>query len=286
MGAKRVSRLDRKFNDLTGSEWIRFTRSWFVCNPPRRKRDEIEHPAKFPEAVADSFIRFFTRAGESVLDPFSGVGSTVAAACASDRTGVGLEINPDFLALARARGDIPADAVLLQADARDAAARVREAGLDPVHLVFTSPPYWDMLRQSRGGVASVHKQRRARGLRVAYSDNPADLGNIASYDEFLLALRDIFAGFQTVLAPNRYLVIVVQNVRTPEGVVRPLAWDLARLLSDVYDFKGERIWVQDNKPLGIWGYPTEFVTNVHHHYCLVFKNNPARRACDRGLGAV
>jgi hypothetical protein len=31
--------------------------------------------------------------------------------------------------------------------------------------------------------------------------------------------------------------------------------------------------VQENKPLGCWGWPTEFVTNVHHHYCLNFKND-------------
>ena len=51
-------------------------------------------------------------------------------------------------------------------------------------------------------------------------------------------------------------------------------WDLARALSATYAFKGERLWVQDNKRLGCWGWPSEFVTNVHHHYCLVFKNEP------------
>lgn len=284
MAAKRDCRMDRKFNDLTGAEWIRFTRSWFVCNPPRRKRDEVEHPAKFPEAVADAFIRFFTRAGERVLDPFCGVGSTVVAAAASDRVGVGVEINPEFVDIARSRSDMPADSLLMQGDARQAAARVIDAGLDPVHFVLTSPPYWDMLRQSRGGVPSTHKQRKSRGLRVTYSEDPADLGNITGYDEFLVALTEIFASLRAVLAPNRYLVVVIQNVRTPDGVVRPLAWDLARALSQVYDFKGERLWVQDNKALGIWGYPTEFVTNVHHHYCLVFKNNPARWPASDGGG--
>jgi len=72
---------------------------------------------------------------------------------------------------------------------------------------------------------------------------------------------------------QRYLTVVVQNVRVPGGEVKPLAWDLARRLSEWYTFKGERIWVQDNKPLGCWGWPREFVTNVHHHYCLNFKND-------------
>lgn len=276
MGATDNDRERQRLNDLSGKEWIRFTRSWFVCNPPRRKASEVEHPAKFPEALADAFIRFFTRAGETVLDPFSGVGSTVAAACAAGRTGVGIEINPEFLALSRTRPDMPNEAVLLQGDARTASDLLCERGLGPVHLILTSPPYWNMLGQSRGGVVSVHKKRGARGLRQVYSDDPNDLGNIEDYDAFITALTNIFTRLGAVLAPRRYLVVVIQNVRAPNGIVQPLAWDLARSLSEVFDFKGERIWAQDNKPLGIWGYPTEFVTNVHHHYCLVFKSNPRR----------
>ena len=38
-------------NDLTGKEWIRFTRSWFVCNPKSRRGVEFLHPAKFPEEM-------------------------------------------------------------------------------------------------------------------------------------------------------------------------------------------------------------------------------------------
>lgn len=272
----RVGRFERQFNELSGTEWIRFTRSWFVCNPPRRSADEIEHPAKFPERMVDEFIRFFTRSGERVLDPFSGVGSTVAAACAASRRGIGVEINPQFLELARGRPDIPDDATLLLGDAREVPSILGDHDLDPVQMILTSPPYWDMLGKSRGGVQSVHKQRKSRGLRVVYSDDPCDLGNIADYQDFIAALRDIFVGLRDVLERDRYLVIVCQNVRTAEGIVRPLAWDLTAALSDAYHFKGERIWVQDNKKLGIWGYPTEFVTNVHHHYCLVFKNSVPR----------
>jgi DNA modification methylase len=272
-----IRRSERQFNELTGTEWIRFTRSWFVCNPPRRGASEIEHPAKFPERMVEEFVRFFTRSGEIVLDPFGGVGSTVAAAHQHGRNGVGVEINPAFLALARGRSDIPDDALLLEGDARNARSLLQARGIEQVQMILTSPPYWDMLRKSRGGVLSVQKTRKARGLREFYSDDSRDLGNIADYREFVDALRDIFVGLRSLLAPDRYMVIVCQNVRTPEGIVRPLAWDLTAALSEAYHFKGERIWVQDNKKLGIWGYPTEFVTNVHHHYCLVFKNSAGER---------
>ncbi len=268
-------------NDLTGREWIRFTRSWFVHNPPRRKSSETQHPAKFPEGMAEEFIRFFTRRGERVLDPFAGVGSTLVACESSGREGVGIEISSDFVTLARTHPAVRSQR-MLQGDARDVAELLRE----PVQMVLTSPPYWDMLGHSRGGVQSVHKRRKAQGLRTVYSRDPQDLGNISSYATFLKALSEIFFKVGELLEPNRYMVVVCQNVRVPEGFVRPLAWDLASQLAERFQFKGERIWVQDNKPLGIWGYPTEFVTNVHHHYCLVFKNVrtslPQRKAAGCG----
>src|SRR5262249_21369480 len=124
----------------------------------------------------------------------------------------------------------------------------------------------------RGNVRSTHAERRLAGLRTAYTEDPADLGRIADYDRFLEALAGILGGLKPLLAPDRYLTVILQNVRVPSGEVRPLAWDLARALSGTYTFKGERLWLQDNKKLGCWGWPSELVTNVHHHYCLNFKN--------------
>lgn len=260
-------------NGLEVRAWMRFTRSWFLYNPPPRTREQLRHPAKFPEALAQSAIEFFTAPGETVLDPFAGVGSALAAAAAAGRKGVGIELAPEFYTLAAGRRDLGAHGAMLQGDARDGASLLAGAGVHQVHYVFTSPPYWNMLRQGRGNVDSVHRKRQEAGLKTDYSELPQDLGNIAEYDRFLDALAEVLAGFKRVLAPGRYLTVVIQNVRAPGGEVKPLAWDLTRLLAAVYTFKGERVWVQDNKPLGCWGWPTEFVTNVHHHYCLNFKND-------------
>jgi hypothetical protein len=67
---------------------------------------------------------------------------------------------------------------------------------------------------------------------------------------------------------------LAQSLRAPDGIVRPLAWDLARRLSRRLLFQGERIWCQNTKLLGIWGYPRLFVPNYHHHYCLIFRRPP------------
>ena len=259
-------------NGLDVRAWMRFTRSWFVCNPPPRRGGQVRHPAKFPEAVAQEAISFFTLPGETVLDPFSGVGSTVAAAGAAGRRGVGIELLPEFHATAQARPDLAADGVLLQGDARHAPELLAAAGVDQCHFVFTSPPYWNMLRQTRGNVTGAQWKRERAGLPTHYSELPEDLGNLEEYDGFLDELTALLARLREVLLPGRYLTVVTQNVRVASGEVRPLAWDLTARLSEYYVFKGERIWVQDNKPLGCWGWPREFVTNVHHHYCLNFQH--------------
>jgi SAM-dependent methyltransferase len=263
-------------NDLDVRSWMRFTKSWFVCNPPPRTHAERNHPAKFPEVMAGEFIRFFTRSGETVLDPFCGVGSAVTAAATLGRRGIGIEISPEFHEVASARVGATDDSqTFLLGDANRAAELCCRAGVERVHYILTSPPYWDMLLQGRGNVDSTHALRRRGGLPIAYTDDPADLGRIGEYGEFVTRLTAVFAGMRQLLAPSRYLTVVLQNVRVPSGAVRPLAWDLARSLSDLFTFKGERLWLQDNKRLGCWGWPSEFVTNVHHHYCLVFKNDRA-----------
>jgi hypothetical protein len=76
----------------------------------------------------------------------------------------------------------------------------------------------------------------------------------------------------SVLEAGRYLVVVAQNLRDVDGTIRTLAWDIARALNRApFEFQGERIWCQDSKPLGIWGFPSTFVPNYHHHYCLIFR---------------
>ncbi len=131
----RQSRPARKhprnlLNDLTGRDWLRFTRSWFVHNPPPRSSSQVRHPAKYPEGMVTEFLEFFTRAGEVVLDPFMGVGSTILAAERVGRQGIGLELNPDYYALALQHlGPASGGHVLLNEDARQTGRLWGELGL-------------------------------------------------------------------------------------------------------------------------------------------------------------
>ena len=61
--------MKNKLNELDPKTWLKFQKSWFIHNPPPRKKDVLVHPAKFPETMAQEFIEFFTKRGENVLDP-------------------------------------------------------------------------------------------------------------------------------------------------------------------------------------------------------------------------
>ncbi len=63
------------------------------------------HPARFPAAVPEFFIRFLTEKGQLVLDPFAGSNMTGHVAERLERRWLSIEINPDYVAGSRLRFD-------------------------------------------------------------------------------------------------------------------------------------------------------------------------------------
>lgn len=61
------------------------------------------HPAPFPLELAERLIRMFSFAGDMVLDPFAGTGTTQLAAKKCGRSSIGIEIEPSYAEMARGR---------------------------------------------------------------------------------------------------------------------------------------------------------------------------------------
>jgi DNA modification methylase len=273
-----VQRPKNTLNDLDAKSWVKATKSWFVVNPRSRSQEQLSHPAKYPEELVRRFVSYFTKENGWVLDPFAGVGSTLIACRESGRNAVGIELNKEFVDIGQT-GLEGVDGTGLQSLLHGDSSNSMELLSDHFNgdaslfdYVITSPPYWNMLRKSRGGNKSVHRQREEQGLKQYYSDSERDLGNIEVYEEYIEGMARIMTSLNPLLSENAYLTVVVQNMRDVDGILRPIAWDLARELSKVYDLRQEMIWCQDNKKLGCWGYPTTYVSNVHHHYCIILQN--------------
>lgn len=268
-----------RLNDLSPKDWLKFQKSWFIHNPPSRRRDALRHPGKFPESLIQEFIEFFTKMDQNVFDPMAGTGSTLVAALRAGRHSFGIELNPDYADLARTiineervilgeRASI-LKSDLITGDAAQAVKIIKEYSIPQINYLITSPPYWNMLH-AKG--AETQRQRRAsQTLDVIYSEDPADLGNLEDYPAFLDHLAKIYRDLQPCLAKGAYLTIIVKNIKK-QGRIYPLAWDLASALKDTFTLKDEKIWCQDNQRLAPYGLGNAWVSNTFHHYCLQFRN--------------
>lgn len=268
-----------RLNDLNPKEWLKFQKSWFIHNPPPRRKDVLRHPAKFPETLVQEFIEFFTKSNQVVLDPMAGTGSALAAALAAGRNSYGIELNPGYGEIARqvlaelrvSLGEISQHlrSEIITGDAMDISEHVTNFHIPTIDYVITSPPYWDMLHAS--GARTQKKRRATLDLDVVYSDDPNDLGNISDYDTFLERLVNIYINLKPFLKTNAYITIIVKNVKKG-GRIYPLAWDIAQSLAKSYTLKDERVWCQDNIRLAPYGLGSAWVSNTFHHYCLQFRN--------------
>lgn len=61
------------------------------------------HPAPYPVALAERLIKMFSFAGDTVLDPFAGTGSTALAALNAGRNSISNEIEPAYHSIAGQR---------------------------------------------------------------------------------------------------------------------------------------------------------------------------------------
>ncbi|NHJ14859.1 MAG: hypothetical protein EAX95_14355 [Candidatus Thorarchaeota archaeon] len=267
----------KRLNELDGKEWVKSTKSWFIINPRSRTKAQLTHPAKFPEKLVSRFVEFFTKSDSWVLDPFAGVGSTNVACKILGRNSIGIELNREFVEVGKrelTKTEGSGKQVLLSGDSMDIAAVLEThfgEDIPSIDYLITSPPYYDMLHKSRGGNDSVHKERGEKGLKQTYSESAQDLGNIQAYEVYLESVGEVFDSILPYLSEGAYVTVVAQNMRDEDGALKPIAWDLAKRLAENYELRQEQIWCQDNKRLGVWGYPTTYVCNVHHHYCIILQ---------------
>jgi len=274
--------LNNKLNDLTGKEWIKFTKSWFVHRPPRRKENEILHPAKFPETLVEKFIQFFTKEGEWILDPFLGTGSSLIAAGNQKRNGAGIEINKKYFGVAEKRinnNDYSNKLIPLLGSSLDLKNIILKNKLlkkVEFDFVITSPPYWNQLERN----SIRQKNRKVLGLDTKYSKNKNDIGNVKDYDEFIEIQAKIFDQVFDVMKVGGYLTIITNNVYF-KGELFPLAYDTAISLTkrgkQSWVLKDERIWLQDDKPLIALGVNNAWVGNRHHQFCLIFRKEEEKK---------
>ena len=264
-----------RLNDLTAKEWIPETVSVWIQRGLGKGHEhaqiERQHPAPFSFQDVARLIRFFTKAGETVLDPFVGVGSTLKAAAVERRRGIGIELNKKYAKLARVRlkteleghEGICEDQTMIRDDARSV---IPTLPAQSVKLVVTSPPYWNILHKKDH---KARQERLAHGLDTQYSDDPADLGNVETYPAFLTAIADTLALSRTCLVDGGHLCIVVGDFRHKSRYYMLHADIAHEMEARGFTLKGIKVLYQRHKRVFPYGFPYAYVPNLHHQYIVI-----------------
>ncbi|MCX7682997.1 MAG: site-specific DNA-methyltransferase [Anaerolineae bacterium] len=253
-----------RLNCLTPKEWLKCQLGvWQFNYEGRDVRDKNVHPATFPIALATRVISLFTHRGELVLDPFVGSGTTLVAARDLERNAVGFDLKPEYIQLCQERlaqttlwGN--AQQIAICEDARNIPAYLEP---ETVSLIFTSPPYANLLNRPR-----LNKSRRQRRneqfMRVEqYSQDPRDLGTLDE-EAYAQAIGEIFAGLLPLLRPRAHCVINVPDMWWENERITLHITVVEALRRVGYELRNTIIWDRTNivNRVGIFGWPSNYIT--------------------------
>lgn len=124
----------------------------------------------FPPALTDYFINNFSLEGDTVLDPFSGKGTTALQACLTDRFGIGLDVAPEAYALTAAKTINIKEADAIEYLKNLKYPRISKAAIDAVPEEVKIFYHEDVLKQILGFREALAEDYSFRHL--SYIDAP------------------------------------------------------------------------------------------------------------------
>jgi DNA modification methylase len=161
-----------------------------------RKKDGAVRLSVFPKEICQKFVKFFTKPGDTVFDPFAGHNSRMQSVFEMGRSYIGYDISEEYQ---QYNAEIR-DKLLGQANFENENWEVSTKGVPTIRLVvedsrrisdieigdfcITSPPYWQQEK---------------------YTDEAGQLYFCENYGIFLADLKEIMANVYRALKPGAYL---------------------------------------------------------------------------------
>lgn len=274
-GERGVYDRRNRLNDMTGREWTYALRSVISTSYPTSGDNAFAHhlrrihPSPKPPQLMVELVRFFTKVGGHVLDPFAGVGGTLLACSLEGRTAVGVELSPTYVQCYNEvckELDL-AQQELVQGDARKLASYAAVTR-QPFDLILTDPPYAQMQAREKTG----EKKKRGKAAATPFTESYDDIGNL-DYHAFLSALSSVLSQAIPLLKVHGYLVLFTKDLQPTAEHHNMLHADIVSELSKLSElsFRGYRIWHDPSLNLYPFGYPFSFVANQVHQFILIFR---------------
>ena len=220
--ARKGPRKTNPINDLDLERWkdyddILTDSLWFFPERDRSGAHGADYHGNFIPQIPYQALRRYTKAGDVVLDPFLGSGTTLIECRRLGRHGIGLDLKEPLTRSVRKRiaaAENPAEVrtSILHTDSGDVEGSsrkirrvLRSLGREEVQLAILHPPYHSIIR---------------------FSDSPQDLSNCATPGEFLERFGQVVDLATRFLERKRYLVLVIGDIYE-KGTWIPLGFQCA-----------------------------------------------------------
>lgn len=200
------------------------------------------------------FIKEFSQAGDVILDPFAGLGTTLVASEIEGRRSIGIEVEPKRIKLITERWSYHGlQKENLHCERGDCVSVLKQiinsSDFKKVDLCLTSVPYFDCQWQGNcSGQLYGEKQ----------------------YSEYLTYLKNLMFLLRSAVVEGGFIIFMAENIRSQSGTLKPIAWDIGSLLKKYFLLYDERVIVYGEEP-----YSTD-KPNIHtsrsHEYVLVAQN--------------
>jgi len=275
-----------ELNDLNGSEWTIHGKSVQTFNSPITEKRRM-HGAAFPISLAKHFTKIYSKPGDTVFDPFAGVGTTLDAANILKRHSIGIELNEDFIKLFNQgidQKDGKSNHDYRRIVIQDSAMNVcKHLPVDSVDFILTSPPYANLLNKIRENFADKDYngnpyKNQSRKLAKPYSKHEEDLGNV-TYEEYLIKMKELFLSLHQVAKGGTYNTWVVRDYRDMNNNIPYI-----NLHSDLIIVAQQTGWIMWD--MIIWDQSNQrklvrlgcnnarrYYFNIGHSFILVFRKN-------------
>jgi len=264
---------NNRLNDLTGKEWVFWSKSVINKQYPPNLQFKLrsKHGAQKPPELCSDIIKIFTKEGQIVLDPFTGVGGTLIGATLSKRKAVGIEINNKWVNIYKEICKLEGidEQKIICGDSNEVLIRLKEKKII-FDFILTDVPYWQMdkIKKSTGKFKRVNEfQRENRKSKL-------DAFNDIIYEdkkEWLSSLKNIFLKSILLLKKDGYLAVFIGDMYN-SGKYHFISSDLANMLVEInLTMKANIVWYDVSKSLHIYGYQYQYIPSMIHQNILIFR---------------
>ncbi len=263
-------------NCLTPKEWMKNQLGvWEFFYEKRDIRNKELHPATFPLSMARKVIELFTHAGELVLDPFVGSGTTLVSAQDTNRNAVGFDLQQKYIDLCNSRLSSQqmfnsSKQIAVAEDARNINQYIKPK---TVKLIWTSPPYANLLNRKRTNKSRRDRDNGQLHKVEQYSQDLRDLGTL-ELQNYAKEMGDIYERLFPLLRDDGHCVINVPDMWWEDKRITIHISLIEELRKRGYEFRNTIIWDRRNvvNNIGIFGWPSNYITmGTTFEYILHFK---------------